>query len=76
MAMTETVKARIRNSPSGTIGSATRDSIHTKSTPNASPSSMRPPTSGSLQSRAGGPDLLLRPTRKGAMARVNTTAPA
>jgi hypothetical protein len=75
VAVTEIVNERFRNSPRGTIGSATRDSIQTKSTPNASPTSIRPPTSGSVQSRTGGPDLLVRPTRNGPMAAAKAAAP-
>ena len=73
IAATEIVKARTRKRLSGTIGSGTRDSIQTKITPKTRPSRIRPPTIGSVQSWVG--DLLVRPTRNGAMARAKTAAP-
>ena len=70
--MTEIVNVRIRKRPRGTMGSTARDSIQMKSAPSASPRTIRPPTAGSVHSPAC---LLVRPTRKGAMAPAKTAAP-
>ena len=82
IAATEIEKVRMRNRPSGTIGSATRDSIHTKIAANTRPIRMSPPTVGSAQPLATSapfsrwvPPLFVRPMRNGAMASANTSAP-
>jgi hypothetical protein len=70
-AATEIVNERIRNSSSGTIGSrhATRRPEHQ---PMIAPSTMSPPTVGSVQSA---PCLLVSPIRMGTSAAVNNAAP-
>ncbi len=69
---TETANARVRNSSSGTIGSAARDSIHTNAPSTSAPIRIRPPTVRSVQSADC---LLVRPMRIGTSAPVNSAAP-
>jgi hypothetical protein len=82
VAATEIVNVRSRNRSSGTIGSRTRDSMNRNTAPRTSPSTIRPPTAGSVQPFATGapstrcvPVLLVRPMRNVAIAAVNTPAP-
>ena len=72
MAVTETVKERIRKVLSGTMGSGTRDSTNTKAARNAKPSRIRPPTLTSVQSAVC---ALVNPTRMGTSAAVKRAAP-
>src|SRR4051812_49021683 len=69
---TDTVNARFRNRPSGTIGSAARDSQSTNSARITRPTRIRPPTVTSSHSAAC---LLVSPTRMGTRAPVNSAAP-
>ena len=72
IALTEIVNVRIRKRLSGTIGSATRDSIQTKIAAKTRPMAMRPPTAGSDHWPVC---LFVRPMRTGAMASAKTSAP-
>jgi hypothetical protein len=69
---TDTVNARLRNSPSGTIGSEARDSTKMKPARMTSPSRISPPTDASVQSADC---LFVSPTRIGTSAPVNSAAP-
>ena len=72
IAVTETEKLRIRNRPSGTIGSAARDSIQMKTAVMRRPARIRPPTAGSVHSPV---PLLVRPIRIRLIAAAKTAAP-
>jgi len=72
IATTEIENDRLRKSPSGTIGSAARDSTKRKIRPNTSPTMISPPTFGSVHSPVC---LFESPMRNGAIAAVNTAAP-